>query len=101
MKDADFEFAARELTYADRLKRRIPDDMQGVLLRKVENGGWASLGGLRGGDFVIYIDGKPTPTVAELKSVLEDIRKEKPRRVVFFVRRGIHTLFCEIEPDYR
>ena len=101
IKDADFEFTARELTYADRLKRRIPDDLQGVLLQKVENGGWASLGGLRGGDFVINVDGKPTPTVAELKSVLEGIRKEKPRRVVFFVRRGIHTLFREIEPDYR
>ena len=101
MKDTDFEFGARELTYSDRLKRRIPDDLQGVLLQKVENGGWASLGGLRGNDLLISVDGKATTTVAELKSVLEKIRKDKPRHVVFFVRRGIHTLFCEIEPDYR
>lgn len=101
MKDTDFEFGARELTYSDRLKRRIPDDLQGVLLQKVENGGWASLGGLRGNDLLISVDGEATPTVAKLKSVLKKIREKKPRHVVFFVRRGIHTLFCEIEPDYR
>ena len=72
-----------------------------MLLQKVENGGWASLGGLRGDDFVMSVNGKPTPTVADLKAMLDQVRKEKPRRVVFFVRRGIHTLFCEIEPDYR
>lgn len=99
--DDDFEFSARELTYADRVKMRIPEDLHGVLLRKVETGGWASLGGLRGEDFVVSIDGRPTPTIAELKAVFDQIRKDKPRRVVFFVRRGIHTLFCEIEPDYR
>ncbi|NLF09086.1 MAG: PDZ domain-containing protein [Pirellulaceae bacterium] len=101
MKDADFEFSARELTYADRLRMRLPDEFKGVLLQKVENGGWASLGGLRGNDLLISIDGKAAPTVAELQAVLEEIRKAKPRHVVFFVRRGIHTLFCEIEPDYR
>ena len=99
--DADFEFTARELSYTDRVAKHIPDGLEGVLLQKVENGGWASLGSLRGEDFVIRVDGKPTPNVAELKAVLDGVRKEKPRRVVFFVRRGIHTLFCEIEPDYR
>jgi serine protease Do len=99
--DTDFEFSACELSYNQRVEKRIPEDLQGVLLQKVENGGWASLGGLRGGDFLMSIDGKSTPTVDELKSVLEDIRQEKPRRIVFFVRRGIHTRFCEVEPDYK
>ncbi len=101
MTDANFEFAARELTYSDRIDRRLPDDFQGLLVEKVENGGWASLGGLRGGDLLISVAGKPTHNVAELKAILEKIRKEKPREVVFFVRRGIHTFYCEIEPDYR
>jgi S1-C subfamily serine protease len=99
--DADFEIGARELSYNDRLNLQIPEGLQGVLLQKVETGGWASLGGLRGNDFIMSVAGKPTPTVAELKAVLDQIRKDKPRRIVFFVRRGIHTLYCEIEPDYR
>ena len=99
--DADFELNAREVSYTERLNMQIPADLQGVLLQKVETGGWASLGGLRGNDFVMSVNGRATPTVAELKDVLDGIRKEKPRRIAFFVRRGIHTLFCEIEPDYR
>lgn len=99
--DTDFEFTARELSYTDRVNQQIPEGLQGILLQKVETGGWASLGGLRGEDFVMSVDGKPTPTIAELKAVLDQIRSDKPRRIVFLVRRGIHTRFCEIEPDYR
>jgi serine protease Do len=99
--DTDFEFGARELSYHDRVDRQIPEDLQGVLLQKVETGGWASLGGLHANDFLMSVDGKPTPTIDALKAILERVKKDKPRRVVFFVQRGIHTLFCEIEPDYR
>jgi serine protease Do len=101
MKDLDFGIDARELSYMDRVRRHLPDDLQGVLLQKVEDGGWASLGGLRGGDIVISVDGRPTPALAELKKVVDQMRKDQPRRIVFFVRRGIHTLFCEVEPDYQ
>ena len=85
----------------DRVTRHLPEDLQGVLLQKVETGGWASLGGLHVDDLVIGIDSKPTPAISDLKAALIGSRKDKPRRVVFFVRRGIHTLFCEVEPDYR
>lgn len=101
MKDVDFGIDARELSYMDRVRRHVPEDLQGVLLQKVEDGGWASLGGLRAGDIVISVDGKPTPALADLKKAVDQMRKDKPRRIVFFVRRGIHTLFCEVEPDYR
>jgi serine protease Do len=101
MTDPDFEFSAREVSYTERVNLQIPADLKGVLVSKVEQGGWASLGGLAPDDFIMSINGKPTPTVEDLKDILDDVRNDKPRRVVFFVRRGIHTLFCEIEPDYR
>ncbi|MEN6450239.1 MAG: PDZ domain-containing protein [Thermoguttaceae bacterium] len=99
--DNDFEFTARELTYTDRVDLHIPDGLQGLLVQKVESGGWASLGGLHEDDFITRIGAKTIGNVADLKAAMESIRKEKPRRVVVFVRRGIHTRFCEIEPDYR
>ena len=101
LKDVDFGIVARELSYMDRVSRHIPEDLQGVLLQTVESGGWASLGGLHGDDIVVKVDGKPTPALADFKRTLDQMRKDKPPRAVFFVRRGIHTLFCEIEPDYR
>jgi S1-C subfamily serine protease len=100
MTDTDFEFSARELSYTDRVNQQIPEGLQGVLLQKVETGGVASLGGLRGNDFVMSVDDKTISSVDDLKAALDQIRQDKPRRVVFFVRRGIHTLYCEVEPDY-
>ena len=101
LKDLDFGIDARELTYLDRVGRRLPEDLQGVLLQKVETGGWASLGGLHAADVVLNVDGRPVPALADFKRALDQMRKDKQRRVAFFVRRGIHTLFCEVEPDYR
>jgi serine protease Do len=96
-----FEFTAHELSYNDRVQRQLPEDLQGVLVKKTEGGGWASLAGIHAGDVLMNINGGATPNIAALKSVLDQIRKSKPRHVVFFVRRGVHTLFCETEPDYK
>jgi serine protease Do len=98
--DADFEFSARDLTYPDRNLHQLPAALHGVIITKVENGGWASLGGLRPDDIVLEVDGESIGSISELKPILAKIRKDKPRRTVFLIRRGIHSRFCEIEPDY-
>ena len=46
------------------------------------------------------LDGKRISTVAELEKMLKQFRETKPRRVVFFVRRGIHTCYLELEPKW-
>jgi serine protease Do len=98
--DADFEFSVRDLTYQDRNAQQLPAALHGVIVTKVENGGWASLGGLRPDDIVLQVDGKSISSIDEIKPILTQIRKDKPRRTVFLIRRGIHSRFCEIEPDY-
>lgn len=98
--DDDFEFSARDLTVFDRIERKLPDDLNGALIEKVENGGWAALGGLQAGDIVLKVADKPIANAVDLKNVLAQLKKEKPRRISVFVRRGIPTRFCEIEPDY-
>lgn len=99
--NTDFEFTARDMAFEDRSRKKLEDDTVGVLLEQVQPAGWASLGGLRGGDVLISVDSKPIPTVAELKDTLENAKKSKPRRLTFFIRRGIHTSFVEIEPDWK
>ena len=78
----------------------MPATLRGVIVTKVENGGWASLGGLHPDDILMEVDGKAIGSIDELKPVLAKIRKNKPRRTVLLIRRGIHSRFCEIEPDY-
>jgi len=99
--DDDFEFTARNLSAMDRFKKKLAADQKGVLVAKVASGGWADLGGLASGDVLVSVQGRPTGDVDALKAVLKQVTSARPRRVVFFIRRGIHTVFREVEPAWQ
>ena len=44
---------------------------------------------------------KEVGSVDEFKSTLKNISDQKESSVTFFIQRGIHTLFIEIEPDWK
>ncbi len=100
LSDPRFEFTTRELAPADRLDKKLKAEVKGLLVIRVESAGWASLAGLRSDDILLTIDGQGADTVAQLKDILAACREQKARRVVFFVKRGIHTRFVEIEPQW-
>ncbi|MGD9646921.1 MAG: PDZ domain-containing protein [Pirellulales bacterium] len=99
-KDTDFEFTARELSFQDRVLRRLEPDLQGLLVERVEPAGWASLAHLAGGDILLSIDGQPTPDIAALKTQLAAARESHAKRLVLFVRRGVQTVYLELEPNW-
>lgn len=99
-KDESFDFTLEKLTELDRIHRGLPPSFKGVKLVQVEAGGWAQLAGLKGNDILLAIDGEPTPDVATAETRLKQIATTRVRRVLFFVRRGIHTLFAEVEPAW-
>jgi len=96
--DDDFEFTARNMSAMDRFRKRLDAKLRGVLVVKVESGGWAALGGLASGDVLISVQGRLTGDVDVLKAALAKVKSDRPRRVVFFIQRGIHTVYREIEP---
>ncbi len=98
--DEDFEFTARNLSFSDRTRKRLGDDAPGVLIEKVQPAGWASLARVAGDDVLLAVNGAAVTDVAALKTILAEIKKAKPRRITFFIRRGIHTFFREIEPGW-
>jgi len=99
--DEDFEFTARNLSAMDRIRKKEDASLRGVLIQSTEPGGWAAFGGIIDGDVLISVAGKPTADVGALEKVLTRVKKDKPRRIVFFLKRGIHTIYKEIEPDWR
>jgi serine protease Do len=99
-KDDDFEFTAREMSFDDRTTEQLAADLRGVVMEKVETAGWAALAHVAVGDILLSVDGRPTPDIASLTQALKAVRDSKARRVVFFVRRGIHTLYLELEPNW-
>jgi serine protease Do len=99
-KDRDFEFAARDLTFDDKVSGHVEPDVRGVFIEKVEYAGWAQLAHVAVGDVLLSVNGRPVPDVEALERTLAEVKREKPKRVVFYVRRGIHTMFLELEPKW-
>lgn len=99
-KDEHFELTVRELGFEDRTAKQIGDTVSGVFVERVEPAGWASLAQLALDDVIVAIDGTPTPDVAAAKKLLAAAAAGRQKRLVFFVRRGIHSLFLECEPGW-
>lgn len=99
-KDELFEFKARDLSFGERVEQELPADLKGVRIVTVEGAGWAALAGLRSGDVLMTVNGQTVDSIATLKTQLAALRESKPRRVPLFIRRGIYTMFLELEPKW-
>ncbi len=99
-RDERFDFAARDLTLRDRLDPRLDEAQPGALITGVESGGWAALARLAVGDIVLAVDDQPIASGADLEAQMARVQEARARRVVFLVRRGVSTLFLELEPDW-
>lgn len=100
LKEEQFQFKARELSYRDRTDEQLPLEFKGLRVVTVERAGWAALGGMSSGDLLLSVDGRPADSIETLKSILVQVKADQPRRIVFLVQRGIHTRFLEIEPRW-
>jgi serine protease Do len=99
-KDDNFELAVRDLSFADRMAKDLPEDLKGVLVERVESAGWAAIAHISTGDILLSIDGVPVPDVATAKKILNEAETKKTARLIFFIRRGVHTIYAEVEPNW-
>jgi serine protease Do len=97
----DWELTVRELTFFDRDDNRWDESVAGVLVERVERAGWAGLAGIEPGELIISIDGKPVPDLVTYRSVMEDVAKRQPKRVVFVTLRGTRTQYKFAEPEWK
>jgi serine protease Do len=93
-----FEFTARDVSFEDRTKAQLDGDERGALVVEVKSGGWAALGSLQVGDLIHEINDQTVSDSASLGAILEAAMAERPASVVFKVRRGIYTVYVEVEP---
>jgi len=99
-RDVELGFTVRDLSDEDRRTRKIEATITGPVVSEVERGSLAAVANLGVSDIVLSVDGKATPRVAALRKVMTEIRTTKPPRVVFFVKRGIYTVFVEAETPW-
>jgi S1-C subfamily serine protease len=99
--DEDFGFRARDIADADRRDPRLDGAAAGALVDGVTTGSWASLGRLSSGDVIVAVDGNPVANVDELAARLEQLKTTRPASVVLLVRRGVKSLFLDLQPAWR
>lgn len=98
--DELFDFVARDIAFQDRSQRLITESDKGVLVESVAEGSWAAVGRLSAGDIITELNGQSVSTLDEFKKAMKAARESRPKVLVMKVRRGIHTMFVEIKPDW-
>jgi serine protease Do len=97
----DFEFTARNVSFFDAADAQWEANQQGALVEEVKSGSWAELGTLYVGDLILDVNGQAISNVDDLHRVMDQIAATKPSVVRIKVLRGIHTLFLEMEPNWK
>ncbi len=96
----EFELTVRELVFADYRFFDLEPEFKGVLVSRVEEGGWAGVGGVQSGDIVQRVDDRIIATPDDMKAVLAAAVQKEKRKLVFFVRRSGRTQFITIQPNW-
>lgn len=99
-RNPDFELTVRELVFADYRARDLTPEFKGVLVSRVDDGSWSSVGGLQAGDIIQRVDDETVSSPGDVKRVLEAATERKRRKLVFFVQRGGRTQFITVQPDW-
>ena len=97
----DFEFTARNVSFFDAAQEQWSDDQRGALVEDVKSGSWAELGSLYVGDLIVEVEGQAVENVDALRQTMEQIGANKKPVVRIKVLRGIHTLYLELEPNWK
>jgi S1-C subfamily serine protease len=71
-----------------------------VLVNRVEEGGWAGVGGLESGDLIQKVDDRGIGRPSDLRAVLEEAVTQRKRKLVFFVERAGRTQFITVQPNW-
>jgi serine protease Do len=97
----EFEFTVRDVSFFDAAQQQWDSDQRGALVEEVKSGSWAELGSLYVSDLIVSVDGDTIDNVEMLRKKMEQIAERKPDVVVMKVKRGIHTAFLELEPNWK
>ncbi|MFO7973121.1 MAG: PDZ domain-containing protein [Candidatus Hydrogenedentota bacterium] len=98
--DDTFGLTVRELTTDVRILLNLPDETQGVIVRRVKSGSWAHLAGMRPGVIILRFGEYPVSNIADFESAINKVKEEKPAEVPVFCRVGARTGFFRIQPRW-
>ena len=93
-----FEFTVRELSFGDRVYKRLNESEPGLMVENVEPAGWASLAGLRQGDLILRINGSSMSEVKDLKKIWTVGLKKRENELSFLLKEESIPCFSNLNP---
>jgi S1-C subfamily serine protease len=89
------------VSFFDSADEQWSTNQLGALVEDVKSGSWAELGSLYTGDLITEVNGQAIHNVEGLRRQMEQIASAKKTVVIIKVLRGIHTLYLEMEPNWK
>lgn len=95
------QVVVRALTFYDRAERALAAGQGGVLLERVENGGFGGLAFLRTGDLLVRINEREVRDLDSFEAALEAAERRGEDRLRFLVLRGADTRLLFVDAPWR
>jgi serine protease Do len=99
--NAELSITVRDLTVFDRVQRSLAKNQQGVVVERVENGGYGGLAHLKEGDLIVRIDGAEVAHVADLELQLSAARRASRGKLSLMVMRGADSRLLFVDPPWK
>ncbi|MBI2435557.1 MAG: PDZ domain-containing protein [Candidatus Hydrogenedentes bacterium] len=90
----------REITTDMRIAMNLPEDVQGVIVRRVKSGSPAQEAGMRPMVIILRLGPHPVTTLEDFRQAVEQMARQKPAEVSVFGRFGAATGFFRLNPRW-
>ena len=91
----------RAISFYDRIERQLAEGQQGVILERVENGGYGGLAHLREGDLLVRLGGTAVVDLAGFEAALASAESAGADKLSFLVMRGAETRLLFVDAPWR
>ena len=99
--DKNFELTVRDLVFADYNIRGLKDgEIKGVVVDKLETGGWAAIGGIDPEQVIMKINDRFIESVDQFKEIMLEIAEKKDRETVFMIWSYNKTQFVHVKTHW-
>jgi S1-C subfamily serine protease len=91
----------RAITFYDRIERQLKDSQRGVILERVENGGYGGLAHLREGDLLVRVGQNAVEDLSGFERALVAAERSGADKLSFLVMRGSETRLLFVDAPWR
>lgn len=99
--DKNFDLTVRDIVFADYNNRGLKEgEIEGVVVDKIEQGGWAAVGGIDPGMIIMKINGREIASVEDFEQSMKEIEQKKDEEVVFMTWRRNKTQFVHVKTHW-